>query len=137
VPDSDKSVRNPTNPRNPPTDPRVLLAADRTLLAWIRTGIAMMGFGFVVARFGLFLRELAAANGSGPARPATVSPVVGTGLILLGSLAVALATIKHIRFLARYKAGEELEPAAVSLETVLAGLLVIAGIGLALYLFLV
>lgn len=119
-------------------DRRVLLAAERTLLAWTRTGIAMMGFGFVVARFGLFLREFA-ATGNAPlaGHPLHVSPWVGTGLLLLGALTVAIATIDHIRFLNAYERGDLIRPKRLSLATILAGLLVIAGVGLAIYLLLV
>jgi putative membrane protein len=84
-----------------PGDPRVYFAAERTLLAWIRTGVAVMAFGFVVARFGLFLRLLRAGNpaveGSG------LSPVLGTTLVLLGSLSVGGGALAYHRYCKRLR----------------------------------
>ena len=76
-------------------DPRVYFAAERTLLAWIRTGITVIGLGFVVARFGLFLQILRhdPSPGSHPG-----STLIGVGLVLMGSAAVAMAAWQHIRF---------------------------------------
>ena len=118
----------------PELDPRVLFAAERTLLAWIRTGIAMMGFGFIVARFGLFLRELAALGGDSATGGFNRSPAVGTALILLGGLVTLLATVEHVRFVRRYARGEPVEPKVFTLVTALAALIVITGVGLAIYL---
>ncbi|MBA3484048.1 MAG: DUF202 domain-containing protein [Pirellulales bacterium] len=75
-------------------DPRVYFAAERTLLAWIRTGLTVVGLGFVVARFGLFLRIMRGAEG-----PAHVgSTLIGVGLVLLGSAAIAIAAWQHAAF---------------------------------------
>ena len=110
------------------------MAADRTLLAWIRTGIAMMGFGFVVARFGLLLREIRTVAGHLESAHTRVSPIVGTALIVLGSVVTALAAVQHARFSRAYRRGELLTPNAVSLGTYLAAILTVAGLGLAGYL---
>jgi putative membrane protein len=76
-------------------DPRVFFAAERTLLAWIRTGLATIGLGFVVARFGLFLRMLRNA----PDESARLgSTLIGVGLVLLGTAAIAMAAWQHARF---------------------------------------
>lgn len=119
-------------PASSPPDPRVLFAAERTLLAWVRTGIAMMGFGFVVARFGLFLRELAAAHDPAPpaARPGGVSLGVGTALVVLGVVVNAGAAFKHWRTVRRLARGEPICPRAISLETVVAVLLAVLGLGM-------
>ena len=80
---------------NEANDPRVYFAAERTLLAWIRTGLTVIGLGFVVARFGLFLQLL-----RHEANPSTHpgSTLIGVGLVLLGSAAVAMAAWQHVRF---------------------------------------
>jgi putative membrane protein len=75
-------------------DPRVFFAAERTMLAWLRSGITVIGLGFVVARFGLFLRAVR----NGPASSSIVSTLIGVGLVVLGSFAIAAATIQHARF---------------------------------------
>jgi putative membrane protein len=76
-------------------DPRVYFAAERTLLAWVRTGITVIGLGFVVARFGLFLQILR----HDPSPNANLgSTMIGVGLVLMGSAAVALAAWQHTRF---------------------------------------
>lgn len=122
-----------SNPKNAELDPRVLMAAERTLLAWIRTGVAMMGFGFVVARFGVYLREMAAAGGAQIPRHG-ISPYVGTGLLIAGAVCIAIATLDYLQFLRIYERGIPTRPKRFSLATMLAGLLSIAGAGLAVYL---
>lgn len=78
-----------------PNDPRVYFAAERTLLAWVRTGITVIGLGFVVARFGLFLQILR----HDPSPDANAgSTFIGVGLVVMGSVAVALAAGQHTCF---------------------------------------
>ena len=57
--------------------------------------VAVIGLGFVVARFGLFLRLV---RGGDAGESHGGSTVIGVGLVLLGSVAVALAAWQHVRF---------------------------------------
>lgn len=113
-------------------DPRVYFAAERTFLAWIRTGLAMMGFGFVVARFGLFLHELSAARAD-VVRQGSGSLWAGTALVLLGVVVILYASAAHVRFRARFDAGEPM-PSRSHFGIVLAGILAAIGIAMAAYL---
>ena len=119
---------------NPEDDPRIYFAAERTFLAWLRTGLALMGFGFVVARFGLFLREIALASGSNVPSPGA-SRWFGIGLLALGILVAALAFAEHIVTVRRLRSGEAFVGRPSWLGGMLAGLLVIGGILMTIYLF--
>ena len=83
------------------SDPRVFFAAERTLLAWLRTGLTVMGLGFVVARFGLFLRLLSQqAPAAVDQTQSGASAVLGVVFILLGAIAILVATAQHRRYVA-------------------------------------
>jgi putative membrane protein len=77
---------------NDADDPRIYFG---TLLAWVRTGLTVIGLGFVVARFGLFLHMIRRDSSSGSE---VGSMLIGAGLVLLGSAALAMATWQHVRF---------------------------------------
>lgn len=64
-------------------------------MAWIRTAIALIGLGFLVARFGTFLR-MVAGQASGESH--RFSLVIGVGLVLLGSLVMAVTAFQHRQF---------------------------------------
>jgi putative membrane protein len=119
---------------NPQDDPRIYFAAERTLLAWLRTGLALMGFGFVVARFGLFLREIALASG-GEAPASGSSRWFGIALLMIGVLVTATAFLEHVVTVRRLRRGEPFVGRPTWLGGVLAGLLVIVGILMTVYLF--
>jgi putative membrane protein len=65
------------------------------MLAWARTGIAVMALGFVVSRFGLLLRELRPTTPR--LLPEGVSTVFGASLVVIGGLAIILATLDYLR----------------------------------------
>jgi inner membrane protein YidH len=85
----------------PESDPRVFFAAERTLLAWLRTGITIMALGFVVSRFGLFVQLLATQSQEPlPAVHSTLSAALGVAFVIVGTLAIVIATVQHRRFVA-------------------------------------
>ena len=83
----------------PDHDPRVFFAAERTLLAWLRTGLTIIALGFVVARFGLFLRLVSLQPQAPLAQtPSGVSAAIGVLFVLVGAIAILVATAQHRRY---------------------------------------
>jgi putative membrane protein len=71
---------------------RTFLAHERTQLAWVRTSLALISFGFGIAKFAHYLHT------EEPARPPLLrSADVGTLMIVVGLLALVLASIQHGR----------------------------------------
>jgi len=113
-------------PRNPPPDLRVGLALERTLLAWVRTGISLIALGVVLAKFVLFLGRLGLRVHGG-----TNTERLGVGLVTAGGLLVALAGLRHVRSLARWRRGEPETPSP-GLTLVLVAVVVL-GAGFAVF----
>ncbi len=112
-------------------------ANERTFLAWVRTAIAVMAFGFLVAKFNLFLKVAAqslARDGQAiPVPGGAFGGVAGIVLILAGTAMVGIAAI---RFIHTGRAIDSQEPNAdsIGLDLTLAGLMVLLGISLLVYL---
>ena len=113
-------------------DPRIYFAAERTLLAWVRTGLTLVGMGFVVARFGLFLRIVRNAS---DASPSIASTFIGVGLIVLGSIAIAVAAWQHAKFW--HGLGKSYQTRVATMRWSVAFALLVALTGLALGAYLV
>src|SRR5579863_3425939 len=111
-------------------------ANERTFLAWVRTSIAVMAFGFLVEKFDLFL-ELAAPSLAGRtlSMPGQrFGNAAGLALIVLGSAMVAIAAIRFLAT-AKFIDSEELHRGPGSrFDVALAGLLVLLGGALFVYL---
>ena len=112
---------------------RRFLRGWRTLLAWVRTGLTVMGLGFVVARFGLFLQMI---RRDPNAAPHLGSTVIGVGLVVLGSVAVAMAAWQHVRFCRTLGPGERPRTNLANWSVSFAIMLALVGVVLAGYLVL-
>lgn len=112
-------------------------ANERTFLAWVRTAIAVMAFGFVVAKFNLFLKITAESltRGSQPLHvPGSgFAGVAGVALILAGTAMVAIAAWRFVRT-NRAIDSPEANSDPTRADLLLAGLMVVLGIALVLYL---
>jgi putative membrane protein len=112
-------------------------ANERTFLAWVRTAIAVMAFGFLVAKFNLFLKIAAqslAGGGHAPAVPGGgFGDVAGIALILAGTVMVAVAAVRFVRT-GRAIDSQEQRANGARVDLALAGLMVVLGIALVLYL---
>jgi putative membrane protein len=111
-------------------------ANERTFLAWVRTAIALMAFGFLVEKFDLFLERAAPSlTGRTLSLPGQkFGNIAGLVFIVLG---VAMVGIAAARFVVTAKNidREELRPGTGSrIDIAFAGLLVLLGCALLLYL---
>ncbi len=112
-------------------------ANERTFLAWVRTAIAVMAFGFLVARFNLFLKiaaqSLAGGGRAVPVPGGVFGGAAGIVLIAAGTMMVAVAAARFVR---TGRAIDSAEPRAdgARVDLALAGLMVVLGIALVLYL---
>ena len=112
-------------------DPRIYFAAERTLLAWVRTGLTLVGMGFVVARFGLFLRIVRNAP---DAAPQLGSTWIGVGLVVLGSLSIAIAAWQHAKVWKSLERPYQTRLGAMKWSVVFAALVALIGLALGAYL---
>ena len=116
---------------------KMALQLETSLLGWLRTSLALMGFGFVIAQFGLFLRELAQANNLA-VHPhpilATMNPLIGTALIVMGMIVLLISVWNHHQTLERLHRGELALPGKWSLSVVIC--LIVAGMGMSLAIYL-
>lgn len=114
-------------------------ANERTFLAWVRTAIAVMAFGFLVAKFNLFLKIAAQSMAGSSGRVIAVrggryGDVAGLVLIVAGTTMVALAAARFVRT-GRTIDSPELHAGDTRMDLALAGLMVVLGIALVLYVF--
>jgi putative membrane protein len=109
-------------------------ANERTFLAWVRTAIAVMGFGFIIERFDIFLTAMASASSRPVLHGQRFANEAGLAFILLGVAMTVVAAVRFFR-IARQIDEPETVPSSGSLfDLALAGLLVLLGLSLFLYL---
>lgn len=74
---------------------RTRMAAERTLMAWVRTALSMISFGFTIYKFLQAMQEqsrLSVLNSNTPRN-------VGLALIGIGTFALIVACIQHVKYL--------------------------------------
>jgi putative membrane protein len=111
-------------------------ANERTFLAWVRTAIAVMAFGFLVEKFDLFL-EFAAPSLAGrtlslPGQK--FGNIAGLSLIVLGTAMVGIAAARFVRIAKNIDREDMRTGTGSRIDIALAGLLVLLGCALFLYL---
>jgi putative membrane protein len=114
-------------------------ANERTFLAWVRTAIAIMAFGFLVEKFDLFLaiagQELAGKTARTPSIAGqTVGNIAGLVLIGLGCATLVLAIIRFRKTARDIDSAEVRADTGARLDVTLAGLLVMLGAVIFVYL---
>ncbi len=116
-------------------------ANERTFLAWVRTAIAIMAFGFLVEKFDLFL-AIAAQEFAGRSPAArmptlagqTVGNIAGLALIVLGCATLVLAIVRFRKTARDIDSAEVRRDTGARLDLTLAGLLVMLGAVIFVYL---
>jgi putative membrane protein len=111
-------------------------ANERTFLAWVRTAIAVMAFGFLIERFDLFLRfaRPVLPNTPPPANGESFANAAGLAFLLMGVAMVAVAGWRYFMTAKQIDSEENLSGPGNRLDLALAGLLVLLGCSLFLYL---
>lgn len=111
-------------------------ANERTFLAWVRTSIAIMAFGFLVEKFDLFV-ELAGSSLAGRRLSVggqTVGNISGLLLIVLGGATMVLAIIRFRKTALDIDSTEKCPNSGARMDITLAGLLVLLGAAMFVYL---
>jgi inner membrane protein YidH len=110
-------------------------ANERTFLAWVRTAIAVMAFGFLVERFDLFLRFATPNLAKDPisAHREWFANIAGMAFLLLGIGMIAISAWRYFRTAREIEAEEEFQSVGERLDLALAGLLVLLGCSILLY----
>ncbi|HTW69792.1 MAG TPA: DUF202 domain-containing protein [Acetobacteraceae bacterium] len=112
-------------------------ANERTFLAWVRTAIAVMAFGFLVAKFNLFLKitaESLARDGHAVRVPGgAYGGLAGILLIVFGVIMIVMAAVRFLHTDRAIESPEQRTNVART-DVILAGLMVVLGIGLVAYL---
>jgi putative membrane protein len=111
-------------------------ANERTFLAWVRTAIAVMAFGFLVERFDLFV-EIAGKSLAGhrfTVGGQTLANITGLMLIVLGCATLVLAIVRFRKTARDIDAPEERPSSGARMDLTLAGLLVMLGAAMFVYL---
>lgn len=110
-------------------------ANERTFLAWVRTAIAVMGFGFLIERFDIFLETMAAQSSSQPiVHSHRFANEAGLAFILLGVAMTVVAAVRFFRIAKQIDKAETVPSSGALFDLALAGLLVLLGLSLFLYL---
>ncbi len=111
-------------------------ANERTFLAWVRTAIAIMAFGFLVEKFDLFLAIERKAQGvaGGGADGQLVGTIAGLALIVLGGVTMGLAALRFRKTALDIDSKDVRAGTGARLDEALAGLLVLLGATLFVYL---
>ena len=110
-------------------------ANERTFLAWIRTAIAVMAFGFLIERFDIFLTSMAGAQ-SHPVilHGQRFANEAGLAFILLGVVMIVVAAVRFFRIARDIDKDEVISSSGSLFDLALAGLLLLLGVALFLYL---
>jgi putative membrane protein len=111
-------------------------ANERTFLAWVRTAIAIMAFGFLVEKFDLFL-EIAGKSLAGRTPSVggqLLGNIAGLLLIALGGATMVLAIVRFRKTAIDIDSTERKPSAGERMDIALAGLLVMLGTALFVYL---
>jgi putative membrane protein len=111
-------------------------ANERTFLAWVRTAIAVMAFGFLIERFDLFLRFAAPSPMKNPivTHREEFANAAGIAFLLLGIGMIAIAAWRYFRTAKQINSEEELQSLGQRFDLAMAGLLVLLGCSILLYL---
>jgi putative membrane protein len=100
---------------------RTRLAHERTLMAWVRTATSLISFGFTIYKFFEYVRESGRPHPESLLGPREFAIL----MIVIGLLALVVATFEHRREVARLRrryAGEVPYSLATWLATLVAGL---------------
>src|SRR6201997_4094007 len=111
-------------------------ANERTFLAWVRTAIAIMAFGFLVEKFDLFVAMAGASLGGRRVTVGgqTLANIAGLALIVLGCATLVLAIVRFRKTALEIDAPDKLPSFGERTDMTLAGLLVLLGAAMFVYL---